>query len=112
MLDCLNDLECPEVELGDAYHVDAEMSREAVRRRESFNLIHLATMMKIDVFVRKTRAFDRQAFDRFGSAWQDLISENSAAAGRPRRARRGRRGAARGRRSDRRGGPSSRGACR
>lgn len=52
-------------ELGDAYYVDAEMIREAVRRREAFNIIHLATMMKIDVFVRRTRPFDRQAFERF-----------------------------------------------
>jgi len=41
-------------ELGEAYYVDADMIREAVRLRESFNLIHLATLMKIDVFVRKS----------------------------------------------------------
>jgi len=47
-----------------AYYVDAEMICEAIRRRSSFNLIHLASMLKVDVFVRKNRAFDVQAFER------------------------------------------------
>ncbi len=46
------------------YYVDGEMIRDAVRRRDSFNLIHLATMLKIDVFIPKLRAFDREAFSR------------------------------------------------
>ena len=36
-----------------AFYADAEMMREAVQRRASFNLIHLATMLKIDVFILK-----------------------------------------------------------
>lgn len=51
--------------LGEAYYVDAQMIRDAVRKRDSFNLIHLETMLKIDVFVKKSRAFDQQAFERF-----------------------------------------------
>jgi hypothetical protein len=54
-----------EERLTDAYYVDAAMIREAVQRRDSFNLIHLATMLKIDVFVKKQRRFDREAFERF-----------------------------------------------
>ncbi len=46
------------------YYVDADAIHDAIRRRSSFNVIHLASMMKVDVFVLKTRAFDRQAFDR------------------------------------------------
>jgi hypothetical protein len=48
-----------------AYYVDADMIRDAIRRVSSFNLIHLATMVKIDVFLLKARPFDRQAFYRF-----------------------------------------------
>ncbi len=47
-----------------AYYVDEAMIREAVRDTASFNLIHLATMYKIDVFVLKRGEYDRQAFLR------------------------------------------------
>ena len=40
------------------------MIRDAIRRRSSFNVIHLATMMKVDVFILKDRAFDQAAFAR------------------------------------------------
>lgn len=50
--------------LGDAYYIDGDMIRDAIRRRSSFNVIHLDTMMKLDVFVLKQRAFDREAFTR------------------------------------------------
>jgi hypothetical protein len=46
------------------YYVDADMIVDAIHRRGSFNLIHLATMMKVDVFLPKPRAFDREAFAR------------------------------------------------
>ncbi|MBN1426154.1 hypothetical protein JXA88_16510 [Candidatus Fermentibacteria bacterium] len=35
------------------FYVDEYMIREAVRRRTSFNVIHLATMFKVDIFVAK-----------------------------------------------------------
>jgi hypothetical protein len=50
--------------LGDRYYVSQDRVRDAVDRRASFNLIHLASMLKIDVFVAKDRAFDRRALDR------------------------------------------------
>jgi hypothetical protein len=37
--------------LEEDFYVDAEMIRDAIRRRASFNLIHLQTMLKVDVFV-------------------------------------------------------------
>jgi len=37
--------------LRDTFYVDGEMIRDAIARRASFNVIHLATMMKVDVFV-------------------------------------------------------------
>ena len=46
------------------YYLDEQAIRDAVRRRSGFNLIHLETMMKIDVFVLKTRPYDREAFGR------------------------------------------------
>ena len=38
--------------------------RTAAADRRSFNLIHLATMFKVDVFVSKGRPFDRSAAER------------------------------------------------
>ena len=50
--------------LASAYYVDEGRAREAVRARQSFNLIHLGTMLKVDVFVSKGRAFDEEALRR------------------------------------------------
>ena len=47
-----------------AFYADAEMMRDAVHWQSSFNLIHLKTMFKVDVFVRGTLPFDRSQFDR------------------------------------------------
>ena len=46
------------------YYVDAQMIKDAIRRTSSFNVVHLDTMVKVDVFVRKNRPFDEQAFTR------------------------------------------------
>lgn len=51
-------------ELGEAYYTDVESIVEATRRRSSFNLIHLATMLKVDVFVQKERPYDLEAMRR------------------------------------------------
>lgn len=50
--------------LQDAYYVDDQMIRQALARRGSFNLIHFATMLKVDVFIPKARAFDREVAHR------------------------------------------------
>jgi hypothetical protein len=50
--------------LQDTYYVPEERIRDAVARRGSFNVIHLETMLKIDVFVSRDRPFDRRAFER------------------------------------------------
>ena len=47
-----------------AYYIPVDRLRSAVTARSSCNLIHLATMFKIDVFVSKGRPFDRQAAER------------------------------------------------
>jgi hypothetical protein len=46
------------------YYVPEARVRDAVGRRTSFNVIHLDTMLKIDVFVSRDRPFDRRAFER------------------------------------------------
>ncbi len=47
-----------------SFYLDESRMRDAVERRRSFNLIHLATMFKIDLFVSKGRPFDREALTR------------------------------------------------
>jgi hypothetical protein len=46
------------------YYIHAGMIDEAISRRSCFNLIHLATSFKVDVFVFKKRAYDLAALAR------------------------------------------------
>lgn len=46
------------------YLADLELMRESWARGAAFNLIHLETMLKLDVFPVKTREYDRVAFGR------------------------------------------------
>jgi hypothetical protein len=46
------------------FYVDREVVHEAVRDRRSFNVIHLATGFKVDVFIHGSAAFDRMDFSR------------------------------------------------
>lgn len=48
--------------LGDAWYADETAIVEAIRERSSFNLIHLDTAMKVDVFIPKLRRFDASEF--------------------------------------------------
>jgi hypothetical protein len=73
-VDIVCELRDPDVDrfvdaLAPAYYVDADMIHDAIRRRASFNVVHLETMMKVDVFVAKggrvhrrpgVRQFERQ----------------------------------------------------
>ncbi len=52
------------MDLRDSYYVDADMILDAIDRRASFNLVHLETMVKVDVFIRKARPWDVEAFSR------------------------------------------------
>ena len=54
------------------FYADVESMREAVQHQSSFNLIHLGTMFKVDLFVAKARAFDRSQLARRRSV---LLSE-------------------------------------
>ena len=46
------------------YYIDADMIRGAIQRRSSFNLLHNATGVKVDVFVQKTGPFSQQEMRR------------------------------------------------
>jgi hypothetical protein len=46
------------------FYLDEERIRAAVQRKASFNLIHLGTGLKIDVFVRRPEPFDQSEFQR------------------------------------------------
>jgi len=46
------------------FYVDADRARSAARRRSSFNIIHLASALKLDLFVRGTGGFDATEFER------------------------------------------------
>ena len=50
--------------LAGVFYFDIDAIRHAIRQRSSFNLIHLATMFKVDLFVAKDKAFDEQQLDR------------------------------------------------
>ncbi len=53
-----------EKELNEIYYIDEDMVKEAVRNTASFNLIHLETAIKIDVFILKDMEFDLNALNR------------------------------------------------
>ncbi len=46
------------------YYVSEEAIRDAIAHRSSFNLVHLGTMMKVDVFVSRGRPWDAEALAR------------------------------------------------
>jgi hypothetical protein len=63
--------------LRSAYYVDASMISDAIARKSCFNVIHLPTMFKIDVFAVKDREYDRVASRR---ARKDTLVVESAPA--------------------------------
>lgn len=46
------------------YFIDGEMIREAIELKSSFNLIHLKTMMKLDVFILRNDLFHKMTNKR------------------------------------------------
>jgi len=48
---------------GEYYSSESAM-RDAIQRRSSFNLIHLPTSFKVDIFVSRGRPFDEASFTR------------------------------------------------
>jgi hypothetical protein len=67
--DLVADLKAEHVEalvaaLIDDYYIDRDAAEEAVRRRAAFNVVHLQTMLKVDIYVLTGRPFDRESFRR------------------------------------------------
>ena len=46
------------------FYIDTEMIREAIQRRSSFNVIHLATMFKVDIFILKSDVASQEEMAR------------------------------------------------
>ncbi len=46
------------------YYFDEEMIGDAIQRKSSFNLIHLNTMIKIDIFIHKNEPYHYEALKR------------------------------------------------
>lgn len=68
-VDLVADLKLPHVAaitsaLAGEFYVDADMIREAIERQASFNVIHLATMFKADVFILKGDPWSREEMTR------------------------------------------------
>jgi hypothetical protein len=51
-------------QLTNEFYIDADAIIDAITHRSSFNIIHLETMFKVDIFVAKQRAFDKSQFAR------------------------------------------------
>lgn len=47
-----------------SFHIDEEAVCRAVRERSSFNIIHFATGIKVDLFVKGSSSFDESEFAR------------------------------------------------
>lgn len=47
-----------------SFHIDEEAVVDAVRQRSSCNLIHRTTAFKVDLFLRRERAFSRSEMER------------------------------------------------
>lgn len=67
--DLVADLKAEHVEplvvaLIDDYYIDRDAAADAVRRRAMFNVVHLQTMLKVDIYVLTDRPFDRESFQR------------------------------------------------
>lgn len=58
------DAEALDDDLKDRFYVDAEMIREAIKQQSSFNLIHLESMFKVDVYILKKDPFSKEEFKR------------------------------------------------
>lgn len=50
--------------LENEYYIDENMIKDAIRKFSSFNLIHLETMIKIDVFIHKRQSYQEESLRR------------------------------------------------
>ncbi len=71
----LNNIPHLKKQLGKDYYLDEDLIKEAIRHLSSFNLIHLETAMKIDVFIQKSGSYAESALER---KQKDTLIENDA----------------------------------
>lgn len=50
--------------LKEDYYADEDAIRQAIKQNSSFNLIHLKTMFKIDVFIARREPYEQEALKR------------------------------------------------
>ena len=46
------------------YYIDPEMIAEAIKTKSSFNLLHLQSMLKVDIFILKDSTYSNKEFER------------------------------------------------
>jgi hypothetical protein len=79
-VDLVADLEAKNVDrfvdqLQDEYYVSKAAINDAIARMSCFNLIHLSSSFKVDVFVLKKRPFDINSMNRAVTGKIDLLSD-------------------------------------
>ncbi|MCX6165740.1 MAG: hypothetical protein NTU73_12920 [Ignavibacteriae bacterium] len=50
--------------LKDKYYIDKVTIVDAIKNHSSFNIIHVESMFKIDIFILKDREYDKESFSR------------------------------------------------
>lgn len=63
--------------LQQSYYVDADMVKDAIRHRSEFNVIHLDTMFKVDIFLPKRRPFDQIIRQRARKGEYTILEERA-----------------------------------
>jgi hypothetical protein len=61
--------------LKEEFYVDSDMILDAIQKQSSFNLIHLDTVFKVDIFPLKHDPYNQQAFSR---RFQKALSEDAS----------------------------------
>ncbi len=63
-------------EIQDEFYVDRDMIKQAINERISFNLVHLSSGIKIDIFICGDQEFDKEEFSRHQRQALDMMSEH------------------------------------
>jgi hypothetical protein len=71
----LNNIPHLKKQLEKDYYLDEDLIKGAIRHLSSFNLVHLETAMKIDVFIQKSGSYAESALER---KQKDTLIENDA----------------------------------
>jgi hypothetical protein len=50
--------------VGSDFYISSDAMKQALRQRSSFNVVHLESAFKIDVFIQKDTEFEKQLFSR------------------------------------------------